>query len=81
MLCSGTSTVKYSIPLYCIGLSERDSKIYINFEFCERKNHKIFEKHIDLQSQAIYVENFYFKKNLHIFEDVASSVQVDTLNM
>ena len=32
--------VKYTTPLPCIGLSESDSKLYTNFEFCEGKNHK-----------------------------------------
>ena len=37
-----------------------------------RKEHETFETHIDLQSQAIYVDNVFFKKNLHILEDGAS---------
>jgi hypothetical protein len=32
--------VKYITPLPYIGLSESDSKLYIDFEFCEGKNHK-----------------------------------------
>jgi hypothetical protein len=35
---TGTSTVKYTTPLPCIGLMEGDSKLYTNFEFCEGKN-------------------------------------------
>ena len=38
------------------------------------------EKYIDLQSQAIYVDDFFFKKRLHISKDSGSSVQVDILN-
>ena len=52
----GANTVKYKSSLPCIGLSESDSKLWTNFEFCERKNLKhMKKKHIDLQSQAIYV--------------------------
>ena len=38
------------------------------------------EKCIDLQSQVIYVGSFFSKKSLHVLEDSASSLQVDTLN-
>ena len=41
------STVNYTTPIP-----------YIGFEFCEGNNHK----HVDLQSQAIYVEKNTFKK-------------------
>ena len=53
----GTSAVKHTTPLPCIGLSESDSKLYTNFKFCEGKNHENLEKHVDLQSHAIYVDN------------------------
>ena len=46
-----------------------------------KKDYKTFEKHIDLQSQAIYVSKKKFKKSLHILEDSVSNVQVDILNM
>ena len=39
-----------------------------------------FEKHIDLQSQVIYVDKVFFYKNLHILQDCASSVHVGILN-
>ena len=67
--------VKYTTSLPYIGSSESDSKIYITFEFCEVKSLEHLKKHIDLQSQIIYVEEFIFKKSLHILEDGASSVQ------
>ena len=35
--------------------------------------------HMDIQSQAIYVDNFVFKESLHTLEDGASSVQVGIL--
>ena len=38
------STVKYTIALKCIGLSESASTLYTNFEFCEGKNHKHLKK-------------------------------------
>ena len=41
-----------------------------------------FVKHIDLQNQALYVDNFYFtfKKSKHSLGGGTSSVQVDILN-
>ena len=33
----GASTIEYTTPLPRIGLSESDSKLYTNFEFCEGK--------------------------------------------
>ena len=69
----GTSTVKYTIPLPYISLSGSDSKIHINFEFWEGKNHKDLKKQIDVQSQAIYVDQKTFEKNLHVLEDSAST--------
>ena len=32
-----TSTVKWTTPHPCLGLSEGDSKLYTNFDFCEEK--------------------------------------------
>ena len=37
-------------------------------------------KTIDLQSQAIYVDKYDFKKSVHILEDGASGVEVVILN-
>ena len=62
-------------------MSESVSKLYTHYEFCERKCHKKYEKHIALQSQAFYVDRIFFRKSLHILKDGASSVQVDILNM
>ena len=48
-----------------MGLSESDSKLYTNFESCE-KNKKSFEIHVDLQSQVIkFTESF--SRKVHIF--------------
>ena len=41
---------------------ESDSKLYTSFEFCEGKKSQIFGKHIDLQSQAIFVDYKEIKK-------------------
>jgi hypothetical protein len=40
----------------CTCLSESDSKQYTNFEFCEEKKIISILKHVDLQSQEIYVD-------------------------
>ena len=58
----GASTVKYTIPLPCIGFSESGSILYINFEFFEGKKSITFEKHIDLQSQEIHVDKKISRK-------------------
>ena len=43
----------------CIGLSESDSKLYANFEFCEEKNHK----HLEKKNTLIYkAKQFMLKK-------------------
>ena len=60
----------------CLVVSESDSKLYTNFEFCEEKIHRNFKKHIDLQSQAIYDEKKDSKKSLHNLEDCASRAQI-----
>jgi hypothetical protein len=39
-----------------MALSGSDSQLYTNFEFCEENKSQTFEEHIDLQSQAIYVD-------------------------
>ena len=51
----------------------------LTFKFVKENIINIY-KHIDLQSQEIYVEFVFSKKSLHILEDGASSVQVDILN-
>ena len=52
----------------------------LTLNFVKEKS-QIFGKHINLQSQAIYVDKMFFKKSLHILEDNASSVQANILNM
>jgi hypothetical protein len=36
----GASTVKWTTPNPCLVFSENDSKLYTNFEVCEKRNHK-----------------------------------------
>ena len=56
-------------------LSETNSKLYTNFEFCEGKNHKHFKNTLIYKAkQKILTKKF--KKNLHILKDGASGVQV-----
>ena len=62
----GASTVKWTTPNPSLVLSESDSILCINFEFCEEINHRHFKKHLDLQSQAIYDDKKNSKKNLPI---------------
>ena len=40
------SAIKWATPDLCLVLSESDSKIYINFDFCEEKNSETLKKRI-----------------------------------
>ena len=65
--------VKWTALDPCTCLSGSDSELYVNFEFCEKKDHSDFKKRNDLQNQVIYVDQIFFKnKSLHIVEDGAS---------
>jgi hypothetical protein len=57
-------------------LSESDSKLYTNFEFCEESNHRHFKYMLIYKSQADFDDKINFKKSLYILEDVACGVQV-----
>ena len=72
----GASMVRWTTPDPCLVLSDRDWKLYTNFEFCEEKNHIHVKKHIGLQSHAILWWQKNSMKNLHILEDRASGVQI-----
>jgi hypothetical protein len=54
-LLQGASTVKWIALDPCSGLSESDPKLYTNFEFHEIEIHGHLEKHMNLQSQEVYV--------------------------
>ena len=41
-----------------------------------KQRNKHLRNIFDIQSQAIYIDNLFFKKRLHILENNASSVQV-----
>ena len=69
-MAMGASVVKWTTHDPCLVLSESDSTLYTNFEYCEEKNLRNL-KTINLQNQAIYDD-----KNPHILEDGASGVQV-----
>ena len=56
-------------------LSESDSMLCINFEFCEERSHKIF-KRILIHKAKQFMTTFFFKRSLHILGDIASGVQV-----
>jgi hypothetical protein len=73
--------VKYITPLLYIGSSESDSKIYINFEFCEEIGHKHLKSTLVYKSKQFMLINFFARKvYILLFEDGASSLQVDILN-
>ena len=40
----GASTVKWTNLDPCLVFNESDSKLYINFEFCEEKNHRHYKE-------------------------------------
>ena len=61
----GASTIKWATLDPCTCLSGSDSKQYTDFKICA-KNIIFFSEHIDLQSQAIYVDNNNLEK-VYIF--------------
>ena len=61
----------YTSPLPCTSLNESNSILNPNFDFCEGNNHNHLKEHIDLQSQAIYVDKKNPRKT-YILEDGAS---------
>ena len=73
----GASTVKWTCPDPCLELSESDSKLYTNFNFCE-------EKTIDIKKILIYKAIQFMmtkkrkisKKSSLNLENDASGVQV-----
>ena len=56
-------------------LSESDSVFYIDFAFCEEKNHRQL-KNILIYKDKHFVMTKKSNKSLHILEDGASGVQV-----
>ena len=67
--------VKYTTPLPWIGLSESDSKLCPNFEFCEGKDHKQLKNTLTYKAKQFMLTK-KIKKSLNILEDGACSVQV-----
>ena len=61
----GASTVKWTTLDPCLVFNERDTKLYTNFEFCEKKFKDIL-KHTNIRSQTNYDENQNSKKSSHI---------------
>ena len=59
-------------------LSESDPKLYTNFEFLWRKNHRHWKNILiyNAMAHAIYDDKNNSKKIVHILEDNASVVQV-----
>ena len=72
----GSSMVKYTTLVPCIGSSESDLELYINFEICEGKNHKHFKNTLIYKAKKFMLTN-YFQESLHIG---ASGVQEMILN-
>ena len=74
---------EWRAPDSCLVLSESDSKLYTNCEFCEENNHRHSKNILIHKSQAIYDDKNNSKKSLHIFRRrckwCASSVQVDNV--
>ena len=65
----GASTVKYTTPLPYIGLSESDSKLYANFEFCEKYKHLeniLIPKIKQFMLTIFFEEKYIFKKMVQV---------------
>jgi hypothetical protein len=75
----GASITKWTIPHPYLVLSERDSKLYINFDFCEKKVHRHFKNILIYKAEQFIMTKNNFKKSLHILEDNASGLQVDDI--
>lgn len=73
----GASTIKWTTLNPWLEFNESDSKLYINFEFCEEKNQRHLKKQIDLQSQENYNDGKKIKRKVYIFQKM---VQVDVFN-
>ena len=72
-------TQAWSSTQTCTSLGESDPKLYINLDFVKEQTINIWKTHWST-SQAIYTAKKKIKRNLHILEDDASSVQVGILN-
>jgi hypothetical protein len=70
------STIEYTTPLACIGVSESDSKLFTNFEFCEGENYTHLENTLMYKAKQFMLTN-YLTRKVDIFEKM---VQVGTLN-
>ena len=57
-------------------LSESDSRLYTNFEFCEEKNHKRFKSILIWKAKQLMLIKKNTKKSLHFLEDSSSGEQV-----
>ena len=53
---------KYTTPFPSIGLSESDLELYINFEFCEEKNHKILKITLIYKAEQFMLTNSFSRK-------------------
>ena len=59
------STVYWATPFSCLVLSERDSILCTNFEFCEGKMHRPFKNIVVLQRHAICDEKKFQEKSTY----------------
>jgi hypothetical protein len=66
IMYKGANTVKYTTPLPCIGLSESDSKLYTNFEFCEGKNHRHLKNTLIYKTKEFMLP-ICFSRKIYIF--------------
>ena len=73
----GASRVKWITPNSCLVLSESDSELYTNFEFCEEANHRdILKTYWFTKPSQLWWPKKLQRKSLHILEDGTSVVQV-----
>ena len=66
--------VKYTTSLPCIDLSESDSKLYTNFEFCKGKNHKHSKKNTLMYKVNKFMLTTWFSRKIYIFEKMVQVV-------
>ena len=74
-LMLGASTIKWTTHVLCTSSSESDSKLYTNFELCEKKNHEDLKSTLIYKAKQFMLDVSFPNKSVYIV-DGTSGVQV-----
>ena len=64
--------VKWTAPDHCLGLSESDSNLDINFEFCDEKTHRdlknilVYKVNQNMMTKTIWRDVYIFLKMVQV---------------